>query len=107
ELAAAQAGYSNTPRQQQTFFDIATRSYFQADFSKYVGRFLGSHDLKLGVGTLKSVNKIDSGYPQNGYTEVYWGQPYQGQQGQYGYYTVTNFGTRGSVGANITNLYIQ
>lgn len=107
ELANAQSGYSNTPRQQQTFFDIATRSYIQADYSKYVGRLLGSHDLKLGVGTLKSVNKIDSGYPQNGYTEVYWGQPFQGQQGQYGYYTVTNFGTRGSVGANITNLYIQ
>jgi len=107
DLQNAAAGYSTTPRRSQSFYDIAARTYIQVDFSKYVSNFLGSHDFKIGTGTQKNVNKSDTGYPGNGYVYVYFGQPYQGQQGQYGYYTVTNFGTRGSVGAHMTNFYVQ
>jgi len=108
-LDAAQAQYSNTPRLSQSFYDIAARTYVQVDYSKYVGNFLGSHDLKLGVGTQKNVNKSDTGYPGNGYVFVYFGQGYptNANKGQYGYYTVTNVGTRGSIGAHMTNMYIQ
>jgi len=113
ELASAQPGYSNTPRTQVTNYDIATRTHFQVDYSKFIGKFFGSHDIKIGAGMLKNVNKVDVGYPQAGYTFIYWNQQYPQPGtgnlvgGKYGYYTVTNFGTAGSVGATIKNLYIQ
>src|SRR5689334_20125642 len=50
---------------------------------------------------------MDVGYPQNGYVFVYWNEKFRGQTGKYGYYSVTNVGTRGSIGANMTNLYVQ
>jgi len=59
------------------------------------------------VSTQKNVNKANSGYPQNGYVFVNFDQSFGGQRGTYGYYTVTNNGTRGSIGANISNMYIQ
>jgi hypothetical protein len=31
----------------------------QADFSKYVSSFWGSHDIKIGGGVQKNVNKVD------------------------------------------------
>lgn len=106
------AGFFNTPRTQQTFFDITTRTYVQADFSKYVSGFLGSHDIKIGGGVQKNVNKVDVSYPGGGYVFVYWNTPLQlndgtADRGQYGYYEVHNFGTRGTTGGNIQNLYIQ
>jgi hypothetical protein len=113
DLANASAGYYNTRRTQQTFFDIATRTYYQIDFSKYAGNFFGSHDLKLGVGTIKNVNKVDVSYPGGGYVYAFWGQKYtapgstESQGGQYGYYEVDNIGTRGSTGGTMTNMYIQ
>jgi hypothetical protein len=113
ELASAQTGYYNTPRTQQTYFDITTRSYYQIDFSKFVGRFMGSHDLKMGVGTVKNVNKVNVSYPGGGYAYVFWNQQYtaptatSGDRGQYGYYEVDDIGTRGSTGGTMTNMYIQ
>lgn len=113
DLGSAQAGYVNTPRTQVTNYDIATRTHYQVDFSKFVGKFWGSHDIKIGAGGQKNVNKVDVTYPDNGYVFVYFNQtfpqPGTGTRvgGQYGYYSVTNFGTRGSVGANIANIYVQ
>jgi len=106
-LASGRQGFTTYPRQQVTSFDVAARTYVQADYSKFVGSFLGSHDIKVGGGTQKNVNKSNSGYPQNGYIDIFFDQPFRGQRGTYGYYTNTNFGTRGSIGANINNLYIQ
>lgn len=107
ELQNAPAGYSNLPRRQQSFYDIAARTYVQVDLNKFVSSAWGSHDLKIGVGTQKNVNKTDTGYPQNGYVFVYWGGAFRGDTGTNGYYSVTNIGTRGSIGAHMTNLYIQ
>lgn len=105
-------GFLNTPRTQQTFYDIAARTYVQADYSKYLSGFLGSHDIKIGVGTQKNVNKVDVSYPGGGYVYVYWNQnlalPTGGvDRGTYGYYEVHNIGTRGVSGGKMTNMYIQ
>jgi hypothetical protein len=113
DIANTGAGFYNTPRTQQTFFDVTTRTYYQVDFSKFIGHALGSHDLKIGVGTTKGVNNVDISYPGAGYVYVYWGLKYKqsGTQnlvgGPYGYYEVDNIGTRGSTGGTMTNLYIQ
>ena len=108
----APSGTSNTPRTQITNFDITTRSYYQVDFSKYVSSAWGSHDIKVGGGTQKTVNKVDVGYPGNGYVFVYWNAALQRNdgttdRGQYGYYEVDDIGTRGTTGGTMNNLYIQ
>ncbi|WP_321472690.1 TonB-dependent receptor [uncultured Paludibaculum sp.] len=106
------AGYLNTPRTQQTFYDITTRTYFQTDFSKYMSGFLGSHDIKIGAGVQKNVNSVDVSYPGGGYVWVYWGTPLNipgggTDGGKYGYYEVDNTGTRGGTGGRMVNMYIQ
>lgn len=107
DLANAAQGWYNTPRTQQTFYDVTTRSYFQVDFAKFVGHAWGSHDIKIGGGSSKGVNNVNISYPGGGYVYVYWNQSYQGQRGQYGYYEVDNIGTMGSAGGTQNNLYIQ
>ncbi len=100
------ANYQNTPRVIQTGHDLTTRTYIQVDYSKYA-RFLGSHDVKVGWGTSKTVNNVDEFYPGGGYVLVNWNVPFRGDRGQYGYYEINDRGTRGSTGAHISNLYIQ
>jgi hypothetical protein len=113
DLAAAQPGFAIPPRTQQTFFDIATRSYYQVDFSKFVGSFMGSHDIKIGGGTVKNVNKVNVAYPGGGYVFVYWNGTFTPtgstlmEKGTYGYYEVDDSGTQGSTGGTMNNLYIQ
>lgn len=123
DLAAAKPGFSNTPRTQATFLDITTRTYYQVDFSKYVSHFLGSHDIKIGQGVSKAVNRVDVSYPGSGFVYVYFntckvatspcpaGQVnpalFRGNGGTYGYYEVDNIGTQGTTGGTINNLYIQ
>ena len=116
-------GFTSTPRLQNSFFDITTRTSVQADLSIY-GRLLGTnHDLKLGIGTMKNVNKVDNTYPGGGYVFVKWGSTFSGVgtsfctvaanrnaglcTGTYGYYEVNDFGTRGTTGAKISNIYVQ
>lgn len=113
-LSSQQTGYSNTPRTQNTYFDIATRSYVQVDFGKYVGSFWGSHDIKLGTGIIKSVNKVDVSYPGGGYVYVFFNRSFTPTgalntpvRGAYGYYEVDQTGTRGSTGGTRDNIYIQ
>ena len=105
-LATASAGFYNTPRTQQTYFDITTRSYYQIDFSKFVGQFMGSHDIKMGVGTVKNVNKVNVAYPGGGYVYRVLGSAISKRPArqlrtaaQYGYYEVDDIGTRGSTAA--------
>ena len=105
-------GSSNTPRIQQTFQDLVTRAYIQADYSIAVNA-LGTHNLKMGVGTQKTVNNVNEAYPRQGYVYIWWDRAFRSvatgetQRGTYGYYEVNNIGTGGSTGANITHLYIQ
>lgn len=104
-------GFFNTPRLLVNDHDLATRAYVQADFSQYA-RFLGSHNLKLGVGTSKWVNNVFNQYP-GGYVYVYWDRAFRSNatgltdRGALGYYEVDFIGTEGSAGANIRHLYIH
>ncbi len=110
-------GFNNTPRVLKSTFDIATRTYVQGDFSKYV-RAMGTHDLKLGIGTQKIVNKVLTEYPTGGYINVFWDRAFnslipvaqggpRGARGTYGYYEFHEFGTGGTSGAHLSNMYIQ
>ncbi|MFN0106919.1 MAG: carboxypeptidase regulatory-like domain-containing protein [Bryobacteraceae bacterium] len=108
------AGTNNTPRIIQSFYDIATRTYIQGDFGKFFN-FGGSHDLKLGIGTQKIVNRVLTGYPTGGYINVFWDRPFnslvpgtpRNARGTYGYYEYHEFGTGGTTGANLGNMYVQ
>ncbi len=104
-------GFNNTPRQINTFHDLTSRTYFQADFSKY-GNFLGQHNIKVGGGVSKTVNNVDSAYPGQGLVQIYWNSTFSSptlgrNTGTYGYYAVTDRGVRGSTGGKINNFYIQ
>ncbi|MBL8238891.1 MAG: TonB-dependent receptor [Bryobacterales bacterium] len=102
----------NTPRVQQTFKDAVGRTYLRADYSVFAN-FLGQHNLKVGAGHQRNVNSVDVGYPGGGYVFIWWDRAFRSNatgvtdRGQYGYYEVNDIGTRGSVGAGITHLYIQ
>jgi hypothetical protein len=105
-------GFSTTPRVQTTLLDLATRTWFQADVSKFV-RFGGGHDIKAGIGRMKNVNRVNTSYPGGGYITLHWNRdfaPPQGgptDRGTYGYYQLDNIGTIGSTGGTIDNIYVQ
>ncbi len=107
------AGYTSQPPSGHVEHDITTRTYVQADVSKYL-HLGGEHDLKFGVGTQKNVNNVnDLGVGTNGRVNLYpraTSIRLLGQDlpvGQYGYYSVDDRGTIGGVGAMITHLYAQ
>jgi hypothetical protein len=104
--------YTTTPRVQTTAYDLATRTWLQADVSKYVN-FYGGHDFKVGVGRQKNVNKVIEAYPGGGYITLHWDRsfaPPQGgspDRGTYGYYQLDNIGTIGSTGGTLDSFYVQ
>ena len=65
-------GYDTIPRVQTTLHDLTSRALFQADFSKFIAHFGGSHDLRIGVGRMKNVNNVDISYPGGGYVTLWW-----------------------------------
>jgi hypothetical protein len=105
-------GFNNTPRLQNTFFDLVTRTYVRADVSKFVTAW-GQHNFKGGWGYTKTVNKIDVGYPGGGYVRVFWNGGFNSptlgpnQRGQYGFYEMNEIGTRGTTGGSMHHLYFQ
>jgi hypothetical protein len=105
-------GFNNTPRLRNTFFDLTTRTYGQVDYSLFA-TFAGQHNIKVGYGRQKTVNKVDESYPGGGFIQVYWNSgltsPVLGanQRGTYGYYAINDQGTRGTTGGTIDSLYIQ
>lgn len=105
-------GSTSTPRVRNTEYDLATRTWFQADLSHFM-HFAGSHDFKVGVGRMKNVNKVQEGYPGGGYITLYWGTEFEDpiskvkDRGQYGYYQLDTIGTRGSTGGTLDNIYVQ
>jgi hypothetical protein len=106
------SNFYNTPRFINNFHDLGTRTYFQADYT-VITHLLGSHELRVGTGVQKNVNNVDQRYPGGGYVFVYWDRAFrssvtgQTQRGNYGYYEVHDFRTRGTTGANLKNIYIQ
>jgi hypothetical protein len=121
-------GYTS-PAGAQVLHDKTTRTYVQVDFSQFV-RFAGSHNFKLGIGTAKNVNNVDSSwYGPNGRVDLFWhhmapppdsppGTPPiyteaictvcgTTETGTYGYYAVHDGATRGTAGSSINHLYVQ
>jgi hypothetical protein len=106
------SGWYNVPLTNVTVYDITSRGYFQADYSKTF-RLLGTHNLKGGAGFQKNVNKVNLGYQGGGYNvAIYWDSSYTSPtlgagRGTYGYYRIRQIGTEGSAGSTIDNMYIQ
>jgi hypothetical protein len=104
--------FYNTPRNLNSFHDLGTRTYLQLDYS-VLARFAGTHDLKIGWGMQKNVNNVDLSYPGGAYVFVYWDRAFrssvtgQTQRGNYGYYEVNDFRTKGTTGARLGNVYLQ
>ena len=104
-------GYSNIPRVRTTDHDLATRTLFQADFSKFQS-FFGQHDFKVGFGRQKNVNNVDgqatpaavtsrsSGILLSCRTEFHSVAPTVTTRS-------TTIGTKGSTGGTIDSLYFQ
>jgi outer membrane receptor protein involved in Fe transport len=101
----------NTPRILIANSDKTTQGFIQLDYNHAFNR-AGSHLLKGGWGMRRSVNDVDVAYP-GGYVYLYWGQSFRSTvtgetgTGTYGYYTVNDQGTQGTVNANIQSLYVQ
>ena len=98
----AGTNFYNIPR-FITFFDLATRTYGQLDYSVFAC-FLGHHDLKVGCGGQKTVNKVDESYPGGGMSYLLGYRVHQPsfepiKRGTYGYYAVNDFRTQGTTGA--------
>ncbi len=103
-------GFQNTPRVQITNKDQTQTGVFQVDYSQSF-RAAGEHTLKGGVGVRHTNNDVNSAYP-GGYVLLNWGATLVNNAGvsgtgTYGYYTVTDFGTKGLVSANMPSLYVQ
>jgi hypothetical protein len=105
-----QVGTQNLPRTIITFFDRTRTPFVNLDYTQTF-HAAGSHVLKGGVGVRRTINDVNQTYP-GGYVFIFWDKSVQGSDGvadtgTYGYYTVTDLGTRGKVGANIVSLYLQ
>jgi len=103
-------GTQNTPRVQITTQDQTKTGLLQVDYNQSFTAG-GTHTLKGGIGVRHTTNSVSNGYP-GGYVSLFWGAKLTNGAGQvgtgtYGYYTVTNIGTAGSVSANMPSLYVQ
>ncbi len=107
------SGYFDVPLTEVSYFDITSRGFYMADYSKSF-RFGGTHNLKGGAGFQKIVNNSNTGYQGGGYNvAIYWNRSYRSlatgltDRGQYGYYRVRTIGTQGSASSGIGHMYIQ
>jgi outer membrane receptor protein involved in Fe transport len=104
--------FQNTPRVQLAQEDHTKRGYINMD---YVHAFnaAGNHSLKGGFGYQRTSNDVDNTYPGGGYVYIWWDRAFtsnvtsQTDRGQYGYYEVDDFGTRGHAQSDIWSLYLQ
>ncbi|MFB3906311.1 MAG: carboxypeptidase regulatory-like domain-containing protein [Acidobacteriota bacterium] len=106
-------GWYNVPLVEVSYYDITSRGFIQADWSKTFN-FGGTHNFKAGAGTQKLVNKVNTGYQGGGYNvAIYWDKAYtslvtsETGRGTYGYYRLREIGTKGSTGSTINHLYVQ
>jgi len=100
--------YANVPAGTYSFHDISSRGYFQADFSQSF-YWVGNHFLKVGAGFQKNVNNVEKAYNGGFDVRLYWDDWYNDEtdRGEWGIYRVINYGTQGSAGSTIKNMYIQ
>ncbi len=87
-------------------FNITTRDNFNID-GTYVTRVFGQqHIFKGGYQLNRLANRVDEGQ-QGGLINLYFGAPFAGQEGQFGYYRVTDFGTKGDVSSRNQSIFVQ
>ncbi|MCC6589824.1 MAG: TonB-dependent receptor [Bryobacterales bacterium] len=104
-------GFATIPAVPTTAYDIAARNLLQADFSKFL-KLAGGHDVKVGIGRQKNVNRVNTGVGGGGLVTLNWGSQLtlpsgQTVSGTYGYYQFDEHGTIGSTGGTIDHLYFQ
>jgi hypothetical protein len=102
--------YQNTPAVQIVSHDVTTQAYIQADYNASFYA-IGFHSMKIGAGVRRNGNDVDQRYP-GGQVDVYWDSTFTSSvpgvgsgRGAYGYFEVNDFGTAGSVSANIAHVY--
>jgi hypothetical protein len=111
ELQGA-AFFQNTPAVQLVAHDRTTQAYIQADYSASFSAG-GFHAMKIGAGVRHNGNDVNQRYP-GGQVNVYWDSTFTSSvpgvgsgRGAFGYYEVNDFGTSGTVSANIAHVYAQ
>src|SRR5262249_1800510 len=106
-------GFSSVPTVTATNTDQQTRLQFQGD-ATYYGAWAGKHAIKGGIQLDRIGNNVDSG-EQGNRVLLFWGRPFAGQRGTFGYYRVRSNGaiptrgfiTQGDVHSNNIGLFIQ
>jgi hypothetical protein len=111
ELQGAQL-FQNTPAVQIVNHDTTTQAYIQADYNASFTAW-GFHAMKIGAGLRRNGNDVDQRYP-GGQVDVFWDSTFTSSvpgvgsgRGAFGYYEVNDFGTAGSVSADIAHIYVQ
>ena len=122
-------GFQNMTSNSTQLFDSFKRNSFSTDASYFMKGF-GAHNFKFGYANNKIKNSIAASY-NTAFVELFYGQTYTpltpgicnpiiatnvtnygagaaGKcQGDYGYYTVSDFGNQGDVSSNNHALYFQ
>jgi hypothetical protein len=104
-------GFENTPAVLKYDHDLIARATGQFDVSIFA-KFLGTHNLKTGLGVEKTVNNVNAFYP-GGYVNVWWDRSFTSpvtgvtDRGTYGYYEANDFRRLGSTGAITKSFYVQ
>ncbi len=89
-----------------TLFNITTRDNFNVDATYVTRIFDQQHIFKGGYQLNRLANKVDEGY-QGGFVNLYFGQSFGGERGEFGYYRTTDFGTKGDVSSRNQSIFVQ
>lgn len=96
--------YNTTNR--TTVFNVTTRTNFNVD-ATYITRFFDQqHIIKGGYQLNRLSNKVDEGFT-GGLFDFYFDRARGGVRGDYGYYRLIDFGTRGDVNSRAQAIFIQ
>lgn len=89
-----------------SLFNVTTRDNFNVD-ATYVTRFFGQqHIFKGGYQLNRLANNVDEGF-QGGIVSLFFDATFAGERGEFGYYRVTDFGTKGNVSSRNQAFFIQ
>lgn len=89
-----------------SLYNITTRTNINVDGTYSVRLGGQQHIFKGGYQYNRLSNKVDEGQI-GGLINLYFDRTFGGQRGEFGYYRVTDFGTKGDVNSNTQALFIQ
>lgn len=87
-------------------FNITTRTNVNVDATYSVRLGGQQHIFKGGYQYNRLSNKVDEGQI-GGLINLYFDRTFAGERGEFGYYRVTDFGTKGDVTSNTKALFVQ